>query len=103
MGVGEMPQHPLTPYDVIRAGLKLEILQAGTVERAHTLVAAQVLARLLQEMLVLFHQIDFLKMPRQQVFSYSPDSCEQKVRFSATGEISKFVLHSALIGRGWGV
>ena len=64
MGIREMTEDPLTPNDVIGGGRKLKVLEAGAVERTHARVAAQILPRLLQEVLVLLHQIHRLEMPR---------------------------------------
>ncbi len=69
MGIGKMSEHPLAPNNVIGAWCKLKVLQASAIERAHTLVAAQIFPRFLQEMLILLHQVHCLEVPGQQVLS----------------------------------
>ncbi len=74
MGIGKMSEHPLAPNDVIGAWCKLKVLQACAVERAHTLVAAQIFARFLQEMLILLYQVHRLEVPGQQMLSNPSDT-----------------------------
>ena len=58
MLISQVSQNPLTPYDIVCFWDKVKVLKARAVEAADPGVPIQVLDCLLQEVLVLLHQVN---------------------------------------------